>query len=97
MRHTPIWVVEFIKLLIGRLLHPLSTQCPICQRTVRLHVNNAGRRHLFAHARGLFEGSQFSLHYVANAKCLGSGATINFDPRPNEHQRFKLPNSLIEE
>lgn len=96
MRHTSIWIVELIKLLTGRRLHPLSTECPICQRTIRLHVNKAGRHHLFAHARGLFEGSRFSVHYVAKAKCPGSGAPITFDPRPNEHRRFKLPESLIE-
>ena len=97
MRHTSTWIVELIKLLTGRRLHPLSTQCPICGGTVRLHVDKAGRRHLFTHARGLFEGSRFSVHYVAKAKCSGSGAPISFDPRPNERQRFKLPDSLVEQ
>jgi hypothetical protein len=45
-----------------------------------LHVNKAGRRHVFAHAR-----------------CLGSGMAIVFDPRPNEKQRFKLPDPLVEQ
>jgi len=64
---------------------------------VRLHVDKAGRRHVFAHARALYEGSRFSLHYAAKIKCTGSGDPKLFDPRPNEHQRFKLPNSLLEE
>ena len=97
MRHTCIWIVEFIKFLAGRRLHPLSTQCPICGGTIRLHVNNAGRRHLLAHARRLFEGSRFSVHYASKTKCPGSGAPIDFDPRPNEHQHFKIPVSLVEE
>jgi hypothetical protein len=29
-------------------------------------------------------------------KCVGSGSRKLFDPHPNEHQHFKLPNSLIE-
>jgi len=97
MRHLPIWIVEFIKLLGGRRLHPLVTQCPICRQTVRLHVNKAGRRHMFAHVRGLYEGSRFCEHYAAETRCGGSGALAAFDPRPNEHQRFKLPASLREE
>src|SRR5580704_761855 len=44
MRHIFVWVVEFIKLLGGRRLHPIATQCPICQQMVRLHVDKAGRR-----------------------------------------------------
>lgn len=95
MRHTSIWILEFLKLLTRGGFIP--TPCPICQCPVRLHVNKAGRRHLFAHARGLFEGSRFSIHYVAKAKCPGSGAQIKFDPRPDKHQRFKLPDSLFEE
>jgi hypothetical protein len=27
---------------------------------------------------------------------LGSGTLMFFDPRPHEHQRFKLPDSLLE-
>ena len=96
MRHFYVWVVEFIKLLVGRRIHPLLTQCPICQQTVHLHVNRAGRRHVFAHARGLYEGCRLCKHYVGKIKCLGSGALMLFDPRPNEHQRFKLPDSLLE-
>ena len=97
MRHIFVWVVEFIKLLGGRRLHPIATQCPICQQMVRLHVDQAGRRHVFAHARGLYEGSRFGVHYAAKMKCVGSGAQTMFDPRPDEHQSFKLPRSLLDE
>jgi hypothetical protein len=97
MRHISVWVVEFIKLLGGRRLHPIATQCPICQQMVRLHVNKAGRRHVFAHARGLYEGSRFGVHYAAKMRCDGSGAQTMFDPRPNEHQSFNLPRSLVDE
>jgi hypothetical protein len=96
MRDLSVWVVELIKLLIGRRLHPLLTQCPMCQQTVHLHVNRAGRRHAFGHARGLYEGCRLCKHYVGRFKCLGSGALMLFDPRPNEPQRFKLPDSLLE-
>jgi hypothetical protein len=96
MRHLPVWVVEFIKLVGGRRLHPLVTQCPICLQMVRLHVDKAGRRHMYGHARELYEGSRLSEHYAAKMKCVGSGSAKLFDPRPNEHQRFKLPNSLEE-
>jgi hypothetical protein len=96
MRHLPVWVAEFIKLLVGRQLHPLLSQCPICRQTVHLHVNRAGRRHVFAHARGLYEGCRLCKHSVGKFKCFGSGALMIFDPRPNEHQRFKLPDSLLE-
>ena len=51
MRILSVWVLEFIKLLGRRRLHPLNAQCPICHQMVRLHYNKAGRRHLFAHAR----------------------------------------------
>ena len=97
MRHLSVWVVEFFKLLGGRRLHPLTTQCPICQQMVRLHVNRAGRRHVFAHARALYEEARLSVHYAAAAKCVGSDKPKVFDPRPSEHQRFKLPSSLLEE
>ncbi len=97
MRHLSVWVIEFIKLVAGQRLHPLVTQCPVCQQMVRLHVDKAGRRHVFAHARSLYEGSTLSVHYGARAKCVGSGSKKRFDPRPNEPQRFKLPNSLLEE
>jgi hypothetical protein len=96
MRHLVVWIVEFFKLLGGQRLHPLLTQCPICQQRVRLHVDRAGRRHVFAHARGLYEGCRIRVHYVSRIRCLGSGAHMIFDPRPNEHQRFKLPESLRE-
>jgi len=97
MRHFSVWFVEFVKLLGGRRLHPLVTQCPICGQMVRLHADKAGRRHVYGHARELYEGSRLSVHYAAKMKCTGSGALKLFDPRPNEHQHFKLPNSLIEE
>jgi hypothetical protein len=97
VRHLSVWAIELVKLLGGRRLNPLTAQCPICQQMVRLHVNKGGRRHLFAHARTLYEGSRFSVHYAAKIKCVGSGTRKLFDPRPNEHQHFKLPNSLLEE
>jgi hypothetical protein len=97
MRHLSIWVIEFLKLLGGWRLHPLTTQCPVCRQNVRLHVDKAGRRHVFAHARALYDGSQLSVHYAAKIKCIGSGSAKPFDPRPNEHQRFKLPSCLLEE
>ena len=99
MRILSVWVLEFIKLLLGgRRLHPLNAECPICHRMVRLHYNKAGRRHLFAHARAysrtLYEGSRYGAHYTAKIKCVGSGMLAKFDPRPNESQQFKLPKSL---
>ena len=98
MRHLSVWVVEFFKLLGGRRLHPLTTQCPICQQMVRLHVNKAGRRHVFTHARALYDGARFSAHYAAaTVKCVGSDSPKLFDPRPSEHERFKLPRCLLEE
>lgn len=97
MRLLSVWFVEFAKLLGGRRLHPLVTPCPICGQMVRLHVNKAGRRHVYAHARELYEGSRLSVHYAAKVRCVGSGSPKPFDPRPNEHQRFKLPNSLLED
>ena len=97
LRRLSVWVIEFLKLIGRRQLHPLVTQCPVCQQMVRLHVNKAGRRHVFAHARELYEGSRFSVHYAADLKCVGSSSPKLFDPRPNERQRFKLPNSLLEE
>ncbi len=96
MRHLFVWIIEFIKLVGGRRLHPVMTECPVCRQTVRLHVDKAGRRHVFAHARELYEGSRFSEHYAAEMKCRGSGTQKLFDPRPNEPQRFKLPNSLVQ-
>jgi hypothetical protein len=80
MRHLFVWVVEFIKFLGGRRLHPLLTQCPICRQTVRLHVNRAGRRHVVTHARSLYEGCRLCVHFVARVKCLGSGTVMTFDP-----------------
>jgi hypothetical protein len=99
MRHLSVWVIEFIKLVgikfVGGLrLHPLTARCPVCGQMVRLHVNKAGRRHAFGHARDLYEGSRLSVHYATKAKCVGSGSVKLFDPRPGERQRFKLPGSL---
>ena len=98
MRSLSVWVVEFIKLLGRRRLHPLNAECPICHQMVRLHYNNAGRRHLLAHARAcsraLYEGSRYRAHYTANVKCRGSGTPARFDPRPNEDQHFKAPKCL---
>jgi hypothetical protein len=64
---------------------------------VRLHYNKAGRRHMFAHARALYEGSRFGEHRVAKVRCVGSGKHTKFDPRPNEPQRFSVPKSLLED
>jgi len=68
----------------------------MCGQRVQLHVNRAGRRHVFSHARGLYEGCRLCVHYVAKIKCLGSGSRPIFDPHPNERQRFKLPDLLVE-
>jgi hypothetical protein len=94
MRILSVWVIEFLKLVGRWRLHPLNAECPICHQMVRLHHNNAGRRHLFAHARSLYEGSRYGAHYAETIKCLGSGMAAKFDPRPNEHQRFKPPKSI---
>jgi len=91
MRIISVWALELIKLLGRRRLHPLNTECPICRQMVRLHYNKAGRRHMFTHARALFEGSHLSVHYAAEKKCVGSGSPMQFDPRQNERQRFKPP------
>lgn len=97
MRRLPVWVLEFVKLLGGQRLHPVVTECPFCRQMVRLHVNKAGRRHMYAHARELYEGSRLSVHYAAKVRCIGSGSPKAFDPRPNEHQHFKLPRPLLDE
>jgi hypothetical protein len=94
MRHVSVWIIELFKLCNGRRLHPLKTQCPFCRQMVRLHVNKGGRRHMYAHARALYEGARFYAHYAAKMKCPGSRTPAVFDPRPNEHQRFKLPDAL---
>jgi hypothetical protein len=98
MRRLIVWVIEFIKLLARRRLYPLNAECPICHQMVRLHYNRAGRRHLLAHAgvcsRALYEGSRYCAHYIAKAKCLGSGTLAKFDPHPNENQHFKWPKFL---
>lgn len=97
MRHLSIWLIEFVKLVGGRPLYPLNAQCPICGQIVRLHVNKEGRRHAVGHARDLYEGSRFSVHYSSKAKCGGSGKAKQFDPRPRERHRFKLPETLLDE
>jgi hypothetical protein len=98
MRIASVWLIEFLKLLGRRRLHPLNAACPICRQMVRLHYNKAGRRHLFAHARAyshtLYEGYRYGAHRTATIKCLGSGMLAKFDPRPNERQEFKLPKPL---
>jgi hypothetical protein len=98
MRVLSVWVIEFFKFLGRQRLHPLNAECPICQKMVRLHYDRAGRRHLLGHARdysrALFEGSHYSAHYAAKAKCDGSGAPALFDPRPSESQHFNLPKLL---
>jgi hypothetical protein len=101
MRIFSVWVIEFLKLIGRRRLHPINAECPICHQMIRLHYNKAGRRHVFAHARAtsraLYEGSRYGVHYAAKIKCLGSGTLAKFDPRPNENQRFKPPKSLEED
>jgi hypothetical protein len=93
-----VWLIELIKLLGNRRLHPLNAQCPICHCMVRLHYNKAGRRHMYEHARvysrALYEGSRYCAHYTAKMKCMGSGMLAKFDPRPNEPQRFNAPKPL---
>ena len=93
-----VWLIEFLKLVGKRRLHPLNAECPICHRMVRLHYNKAGRRHMFAHARAysrtLYEGSRYCAHYTARMKCVGSGMLAKFEPRPNESQHFNAPKSL---
>lgn len=96
MRHLSVWLAELVKLLRGGRLYPVSAQCPICRQSVRLHVDRAGRKHVLAHARALFERARFEVHYAADTKCFGSGKAVTFDPRPNEHHHFKLPDSLRE-
>jgi hypothetical protein len=95
MRLVSVWAREFLKLLGGRRLHPLTTQCPICRQSVRLHVNKAGRRHVLGHARALYEGARLGVHHVAKVECVGSRSEKVFDPRPGERQLFKLPKSLL--
>jgi hypothetical protein len=97
MRLLSVWLREALKLLGGRPLHPLTTQCPICRQSVHLHVNKAGRRHVFEHARALYEGARLDVHHVAKVKCVGSESVKEFDPRPSERQSFKLPQSLLRE
>lgn len=102
MRNFSVWLVEFGKLVAGKVfggrrLHPITAQCPFCQQMVHLHVNRAGRRHVYGHARELYEGARLSVHYTAEAKCVGSGVRKPFDPHPAEHQHFKLPNALLDE
>jgi hypothetical protein len=95
MRLISVWVRELFKVLSRQHLYPLTTQCPICQQSVRLHVDNAGRRHVLTHARALYEGSRLGVHYVDKVECVGSRSVNKFDPRPGEQQRFKLPESLL--
>ena len=95
MQLLSVWVREALKLLAGRRLHALTTQCPICHQSVRLHVNKSGRRHVLGHARALYEGARLDVHHVAKVECVGSKSIRVFDPRPGEHQRFKLPESLV--
>jgi hypothetical protein len=94
MRLISVWLRELLRLLGGRRLHPLTTQCPICRQSVRMHVNKAGRRHVLGHAQALYEGARLGVHHVAKVECVGSRSMKVFDPRPEERQRFKLPESL---
>lgn len=97
MQLLALWARESLKVLGGWRLHPLTTQCPICRQSVRLHVNNAGRRHVWGHARALYEGARLDVHHVAKERCAGSKTVKVFDPCPGEQQRFKLPASLAGE
>ena len=94
MKQLYAWLVELWKLIDGRRLYPIVVQCPVCRQNVRLHVNKAGRRHVYGHAVSLYQGAQFRRHFVGNMQCSGSGTTKEFDPRPTERQHFKLPDSL---
>ena len=91
-----VWVIEFIKVLGRRRLHPLNAECPICHQMVRLHYNKAGRRHLLAHARAcsltLYEGARYCVHYTAKIKCLGSGTLgeFFFDPWPERKSALQI-------
>jgi hypothetical protein len=42
VRNLSVWVVEFLKLLGRRRLHPVNAECPICQQMVRLHIEKRG-------------------------------------------------------
>ena len=84
MRHAFTWAIELVKLFSGQRLHPLSTECPICRQMVRLHVDKGGRRHMYAHARSLYEGSRFYAHDAAKMKCPGSSAPAVFDQREED-------------
>jgi len=97
MRIFSVWALELVKLVGRRRLHPLNAECPICRQMVRLHYNKAGRRHVLAHARALYEGARYGVHYNAKVRCAASGARTTFNPRPQEAQRFKLPNRIFEE
>jgi hypothetical protein len=97
MRIFSVWALELAKLVGRRRLHPLNAECPICHQMVRLHYNKAGRRHLWEHARALYEGSRYGVHYHAKARCVASGARTAFNPSPQERQRFKLLNRILEE
>jgi hypothetical protein len=98
LRNITVWIIEFIKLVARRRVHPMNAECPICQQMVRLHYRKAGRRHVLAHARAcsraLYEGSRYAVHHTAKLRCIGSGALAKFDPRPNEKQYFNTPRSL---
>ena len=99
MRHLSVWVVELFKLVGRRRLHPLRTPCPICgdkwfaSTSTKPDADTCSRT-----ARALYEGSlRYGVHYASEIRCVGSGNLAQFDPRPNEHQRFKLPSALLEE
>jgi hypothetical protein len=67
----------------------------MCRQSVRLHFANAGHRHVLIHAKALYEGARLGVHYVDKVECVGSRSVKEFDPRPQERQRFKLPDSLL--
>jgi hypothetical protein len=84
-----VWLIEVIKLLGGRRLHPLNAECPFCHRMVRLHYNKAGRRHLFAHARAYSRAVRRVSVLLAKMKCVGSDMLAKFDPRPERSAVFQ--------
>ena len=59
----------------------ISQAADICSRTRAPHTR----------------GSRLSVLYAASVKCMGSDSPKQFDPRPSEHQYFKLPGSLLDE
>ena len=94
MRISIILVIESIKLLARQPLHPVNAECPFCHQTVRLYYNRAGRRHLLAHARALYEGSRYSAHYARTPNVLVQALWLNLILIRLKIKLFKWPKSL---